>query len=199
MVTNIVRSGLVELPAPAPVATGNETADPWRGIFRPVHRRGGFQEWPVPPITNDGGEGGGGLEALGMYDWEDGGVYRCLDCMHEIWGGMCSNCHRVYPGHGAGDDDDEDDEDDEGGSSLDEEFFIEDHGGGHRVLADLMEMVEAEWGGEVVESGWGEVESDLDDDEDDDDDGWGTPMVIGEEWIEENDEDDEDSSVIDVE
>ena len=186
MATNIVRSGLVELPAAAPMAPGNESADPWRDIFRPVRQRGPFQGWAVPPITNNDGEGGGGLEALGMYDREDGGVYRCIDCMHEIWGGMCSNCHRVYPGHGAGDDDDEDDED---GSSLDEEFFIEDRGGGHRILADLLEMVEGGWGGD---------ESDLDDDEDEDGVyGWGTPMVIGEEGIVEIEEDED--SVIDVE
>jgi len=194
MVTNIMRSGLVELPAPAPVATGNESADPWRNIFRPVHRRS-FQEWLVPPLTNNDGEGGGGLEALGMYDAEDGGVYRCLDCMHEIWGGMCSSCHRVYAGHGAGDVDDDDDDDDiedEDGSSLDEEFFIDDRGGGHRMLADLMEMVGA---------GWGEDESDLDDDDEEDDlYGWDTPMAIEEEGIaeiEELDEDEDGDSFID--
>jgi hypothetical protein len=132
-------------------------------------------------MTNNDGEGVGGLEALGMYDAEDGGVYRCLDCMHEIWGGMCSNCHRVYAGHSTGDDDDEEDDD---GSSVDEEFFIEDHVGGHRMLADLMEMVGAGWGGD---------ESDLDDDEDEDEDGvygWDTPMVIGEEGIAEIEEED---------
>ncbi|KAF8500152.1 hypothetical protein F5888DRAFT_1679523 [Russula emetica] len=26
-------------------------------------------------------------------------VYRCLDCMHEIWGGLCSQCGRHYSGH----------------------------------------------------------------------------------------------------
>lgn len=34
-----------------------------------------------------------------MLDMEDGGVYRCLDCMHEIWDGICTACNRVYPGH----------------------------------------------------------------------------------------------------
>jgi hypothetical protein len=37
---------------------------------------------------------------MGMYDAEDGGIYRCLDCMHEIWEGVCSGCHRIYHGHG---------------------------------------------------------------------------------------------------
>jgi hypothetical protein len=36
---------------------------------------------------------------MGMYDAEDGGIYRCLDCMHEIWDGVCSSCGRVYSGH----------------------------------------------------------------------------------------------------
>jgi hypothetical protein len=60
----------------------------------------------------------------GFLDDEDGGVYRCYDCMHEIWDGICSSCGRVYHnideededfdlGHELGSDD-EDDFDDDG-------------------------------------------------------------------------------------
>lgn len=50
-------------------------------------------------------------EDSGLYDEEDG-VYRCMDCLHEIWGSVCSGCHRVYQGHAeSGDSDDDDDVD----------------------------------------------------------------------------------------
>ncbi|KAJ3880774.1 hypothetical protein F5051DRAFT_149631 [Lentinula edodes] len=38
-------------------------------------------------------------EDAGIRDDEDGGVYRCIDCMYEITGGFCTNCHRVYRAH----------------------------------------------------------------------------------------------------
>lgn len=40
---------------------------------------------------------------LGFLDREDGNIYRCLDCMHEIWETRCSNprCLRDYPAHAA--------------------------------------------------------------------------------------------------
>ncbi|KAG2130094.1 hypothetical protein BD769DRAFT_1667015 [Suillus cothurnatus] len=43
-------------------------------------------------------------EDVGMLDMEDGGIYRCLDCMHEIWDGVCTSCGRRYPGHEEGED-----------------------------------------------------------------------------------------------
>jgi hypothetical protein len=60
--------------------------DPWVNIFPPTLLRRA-----VPPIE-------GSPDAFGMYDAEDQ-VYRCLDCMHEIWGGSCSQCGRHYDGH----------------------------------------------------------------------------------------------------
>jgi hypothetical protein len=64
--------------------------DLWADIFRPI---------PDHHVVLNGGED------VGFYDAEDGGVYRCLQCMHEIWEGTCTFCGRVYPGH-----DDHDDE-----------------------------------------------------------------------------------------
>lgn len=42
-----------------------------------------------------------------MLDMEDGGIYRCFDCMHEIWDGVCTSCGRLYPGHQPNPDDDD--------------------------------------------------------------------------------------------
>jgi hypothetical protein len=41
---------------------------------------------------------------MGMYDAEDGGIYRCIECMNEIWDGVCTGCQRIYPGHQVEDD-----------------------------------------------------------------------------------------------
>jgi len=94
--------------------------DPWHRIFRPVRTSFGghhpfnpwWQDWTEDDDPVDASERvDGPLEDVGMFDAEDH-VYRCLDCMHEIWGGRCSSCDREYPGHPeAGDDDDEDEED----------------------------------------------------------------------------------------
>ncbi|KAF5384441.1 hypothetical protein D9615_003259 [Tricholomella constricta] len=123
MVAGIARSGLIELPAPLPdlssasEASTSAGADPWRNIFR-RHTHNRFSDIFAPRLpryVNDptvaGGVRGGGLEELGMYDAEDGGIYRCIDCMHEIWDGVCSRCHREYPGHRRGGDEDDEDED----------------------------------------------------------------------------------------
>jgi hypothetical protein len=61
--------------------------DLWADIFRPI---------PDIQARNGGLEGG---EDVGFYDAEDGGVYRCLQCMHEIWEGTCTFCGRFYSGH----------------------------------------------------------------------------------------------------
>ncbi len=60
--------------------------DPWANTFPPALLRPA-----IPPIEDSPG-------VFGMYDAEDQ-VYRCLDCMHEIWGGLCSQCDRHYSGH----------------------------------------------------------------------------------------------------
>lgn len=131
MVAALVRSALVDLPAPVPVAgpsTDNNAdnananpanADPWKNIFsaeRRTHGHGqddlygllGGLEGRIPPQEQEELD----REEVGWWDEEDGGIYRCLDCMHEIWGGICSRCGREYPGHR--DDDDGDDDEDEG-------------------------------------------------------------------------------------
>ncbi|KAG6901071.1 hypothetical protein C0995_001211 [Termitomyces sp. Mi166 len=112
MVTGLVRSGLVELPAPPPAlepeASTSTNDDPWRNIFRRPNRF--FIDVLEPRPPRPPRPGGEGLEEMGMYDADDGGIYRCIDCMHEIWRGVCTHCHREYPGHQASEDD-EDDED----------------------------------------------------------------------------------------
>ncbi|KAJ7507186.1 hypothetical protein B0H11DRAFT_194178 [Mycena galericulata] len=76
---------------PAPV--GHVTPpDPWHNIFRYSHQHPRFH--PAPAHREPAS-----VEDMGMLDMEDGGVYRCLDCMHEIWDGVCTACQRVYPGH----------------------------------------------------------------------------------------------------
>lgn len=114
MVAHISRSGLAPQfpPAPAPVAADEPAAAPvlpgqvaaardaWVNIFPPLPRAGG----PVPGLAAGAGE----VAVMGMYDAEDA-VYRCIDCMHEIWEGSCASCGRIYPGHdalGLGEDDD---------------------------------------------------------------------------------------------
>lgn len=63
--------------------------DPWKNIFRKPFT-------PLPHIARDDIP----IEEIGMLDAEDGGIYRCLDCMHEIWpDGICSGCQRRYPAH----------------------------------------------------------------------------------------------------
>jgi len=70
----------------APTNSETSQQDPWVNIFPPTLLRPA-----LPPIEGSPG-------AFGMYDAEDQ-VYRCLDCMHEIWGGSCSQCGRHYDGH----------------------------------------------------------------------------------------------------
>ncbi|KAF7329766.1 RING-type domain-containing protein [Mycena kentingensis (nom. inval.)] len=105
MVAGLLKSGLVsglsqgpppppELPGPPP-EDDNALQDPWRNIFGFPYQHPRFQRalpnGEQPPI-----------EDMGMLDVEDGGIYRCLDCMHEIWDGVCSACNRVYHGHRVG-------------------------------------------------------------------------------------------------
>ena len=112
MVVTLVNSKLVDLPVP--ITPPNSTTpggasntddvnnDPWRYIFHPtnINARQG------PLVQNRADH-----EHMGMYDNEDGGIYRCIDCFHEIWGGVCSGCNRGYPGHEGDDDDDDNDSD----------------------------------------------------------------------------------------
>jgi Zinc finger, C3HC4 type (RING finger) len=98
MVATLVKSSLVRdfLPlaevnyneATSSVFVHSEAAshDPWASIFPPVPSRLGLL-----PLE-------GSPSVLGMFDADDQ-VYRCLDCMHEIWGGSCSQCGRNYGAH----------------------------------------------------------------------------------------------------
>ncbi|KAI0249796.1 hypothetical protein BJV78DRAFT_1224982 [Lactifluus subvellereus] len=103
MVATLVKSRLVRdfLPSVevnSKEATPRESAssaatfrDPWASIFPPR---------PGLPLLE------GSPSVLGMFDAEDQ-VYRCLDCMHEIWGGSCSRCGRHYDAHNVDASDDE--------------------------------------------------------------------------------------------
>lgn len=95
MVTTVVRSRLaqefhqeadVDLEAAASTSSEAPPQDPWADIFPPTLSRPGIPHLEASP------------DVFGMYDAEDQ-VYRCLDCMHEIWGGSCSQCGRHYSGH----------------------------------------------------------------------------------------------------
>ncbi|KIK94445.1 hypothetical protein PAXRUDRAFT_827981 [Paxillus rubicundulus Ve08.2h10] len=120
---SVGKSGLAPIQIPAhidPPESMNANPDPWKDIF--PHEGGPGRRrfpWFFPdahinddddiPIANIAPRG----EDVGMLDLEDGGIYRCLDCMHEIWDGLCTSCGRVYPGHRPDvDDAHEDDEDD---------------------------------------------------------------------------------------
>lgn len=54
--------------------------DPWNGLFRTLLQQESQDE----------------QDLMGVYDAEDN-IYRCQDCMHEIWDGVCSSCERPYP------------------------------------------------------------------------------------------------------
>ena len=96
MVGAVVRSGLAD-PESVPIdlredaasggANDASAADPWNDIF--PNRDAAMA--PFAPFM--------ARENVGILDEEDGGVYRCIDCTHEIWDGVCSHCNRVYPGH----------------------------------------------------------------------------------------------------
>jgi hypothetical protein len=96
MVAIVVKSRLAQdLLEPAELnseaaATNSEppSGDPWANIF------------PPPPTSSRPGTSSldGSPIDFGVYDAEDQ-VYRCLDCVHEIWGGSCSRCGRHYRGH----------------------------------------------------------------------------------------------------
>ncbi|KAL7284655.1 hypothetical protein ACG7TL_001952 [Trametes sanguinea] len=113
MVASLVKSGLAQppvLPVAPDVPAPDAAADIWAGIFRPAPNRnvGVFPDGQPPALLQ---------QLMGLRDEEDGGIYRCIDCHHEIWDGACSECGRVYPGH------------DPHGHDLDE--FDDDDGGGH--------------------------------------------------------------------
>lgn len=82
-------------------ANGDRPADtdPWDGIFRKSGHS--YLPWLLADEADPEPRRG---EDVGMLDIEDGGIFRCLDCMHEIWDGTCTACGRHYPGHDGGED-----------------------------------------------------------------------------------------------
>jgi hypothetical protein len=140
MVGGLVRSALVELPVPPPAEAVDDVPtlaldgnpDPWRNVFRPIHRHNAMP-FVLPRLEEPAG--GGGLEDMGMYDAEDGGIYRCIDCMNEIWDGVCTGCERLYPGHRV--EDDGDDVDLSGDDDDDDDSLV---GRDRRILRDLVGM-----------------------------------------------------------
>ncbi|KAI0718596.1 hypothetical protein C8T65DRAFT_638575 [Cerioporus squamosus] len=132
MVANLVKSGLAQgfySPAEEP-AIGAANADPWTGIFRP--ERGNQHVFP------DGAYPAPVAHLMGQRDDEDG-VYRCIDCMHEIAEGVCSRCGRVYPGHDPELDPDYDDDDDSVQDLWRDE--AEHVWGGHQALGAIFDFV----------------------------------------------------------
>jgi hypothetical protein len=113
MVGNVVRSGLADPdsippdlrnPPTAKTPTPARNDEEWKDIF-PTNAN--QQDLEHIFLT----------ESLGIRDEEDGGVYRCVNCMHEIVDGECCECGRIYPGYHQGfgweDNSDEDDMDDD--------------------------------------------------------------------------------------
>ncbi|KAF8635618.1 hypothetical protein AX15_000257 [Amanita polypyramis BW_CC] len=121
----------------------NTASDPWHKIFRFTrHVYGNHQFipfWPDQTFERVNGP----LEDVGMYDVEDH-VHRCLDCMHEIWGGRCSHCDRVYSGHPEVGDEEDDEEDI---MNLDEDLSNDEDGYGIS-LGELLERMDE--GGEHI-------------------------------------------------
>ncbi|KAG8893431.1 hypothetical protein FRC01_013597, partial [Tulasnella sp. 417] len=87
-----------------PGANGGQPPDPWAGIFPPVRRAG---------------EGGGHRhhdeDVDGVVEDAEDGVLRCVDCLYEIFDGVCAGCGRVFDDlRNDGGFTDEEDDDEEG-------------------------------------------------------------------------------------
>ncbi|EMD37088.1 hypothetical protein CERSUDRAFT_114989 [Gelatoporia subvermispora B] len=98
LVSALHKSGLVAglLPAPPPDAVADGDADPWVNIFRPAR---GTRNAPFPWLAAGADAGPPPPHLVGVQDVEDGGIFRCVDCLHEIWDGVCTQCGRLYPGN----------------------------------------------------------------------------------------------------
>ncbi|KAF9224763.1 hypothetical protein BS17DRAFT_778997 [Gyrodon lividus] len=168
---SVGKSGLAPIQIPALInspETLKANSDPWKDIFPKAGDAGRPRfPWFFPgadidddddiPIADIAPRG----EDVGMLDMEDGGIYRCLDCMHEIWDGICTSCGRVYPGHRP--DVDDADDDDDGGD----------------VIGWFEEQMVAEEVDTADDPGWMGLESG-DGDDDGDDDNW--PGRSGAPW-----------------
>ena len=171
MVTALVKSGLaqdfsqpVEVNSLEAAFTNSEvpSRDPWANIFPPTPPRPG-----TPPVD-------GSPSIFGMYDAEDQ-VYRCLDCMHEIWGGSCSQCGRHYSGHNA--------------NAHDDDASGEEHPGLWSILPVMEHIMGFSRNDNVDESDDGSYEGSFIDDEDS---GEHNSEVIG------NSSGDNDDSIVEV-
>lgn len=113
MVNALVKSGLGSGDVIPPQATETEdaTADPWKDIFPLRLRRlpagtfdlhqaifGRLSPTPPPFLPALQNLNGRPQDETGIPDAEDG-VYRCVDCLHELWHGVCTGCDRVYHGN----------------------------------------------------------------------------------------------------
>ena len=106
MVAAVVKSGLaLDFPQSVEVDS-NEAASRVFGDPEPPSRDPWANVFPTLPLRTGLSPIGGAPDALGIFDAEDQ-VYRCLDCMHEIWGRSCSQCGRHYDGHNVDLSDDE--------------------------------------------------------------------------------------------
>jgi hypothetical protein len=121
MVSGLIKSGLLADVPGEPSAAPVE--DPWQTTF--PKSMAYYPGWEDLALFRDIPQ-----EDLGIQDMEDGGVFRCIDCLHEIEDGACSSCGRLYPGHAAFNDGalldgdlrdlfrSDDEEDDEGGFDI---------------------------------------------------------------------------------
>jgi hypothetical protein len=101
IVSGLSKSGLLEghkMPAKNDAHENeNGSTDPWSKIFKRNPNRNADHDFNPD---------------VGYHDVEDG-VFRCMDCFHEIWDGVCSSCGRVYRNIEVDDVDPVDDYDDE--------------------------------------------------------------------------------------
>lgn len=104
IVASLFSSGLGEelypgTSMPAPNATTVAEREPWKGIFRDeLSALDRIRAYEHAGLVDGDGLADAPEGELGIRDEEDG-VYRCLDCLHEIWDGACSHCERIYPAH----------------------------------------------------------------------------------------------------
>ena len=157
---------------PQEARPGSSGPDAWKGVFRrlraivPILGTGGFRHVAIhdDDLRNDDDndvvrEHG---DVQPFFDEEDG-VYRCTDCYHEIWDGVCSSCGRQYPGHR--DEIGDEDEEVDAGTWMDAEDF---HGlEGNAIGEGLDEHVEGIMGAlgfrrRILEG----IENDIEDEDD---------------------------------
>lgn len=123
--SGLVRDMFADCEPPTEPTAEERAKDPWDKIFHKpaANANHNFGHVPLPPLMllgqhiNAGPhhgvlpgdlpplhehrqehhhDGDRDYELTGMYD-DDDDVWRCVDCTHEIWAGICSSCQRVYP------------------------------------------------------------------------------------------------------